>query len=57
MNANMILNYTPIYIYIMSSIQLFIGFFIAFSLGQILTLRIREITYYFFSFFLLLLSM
>ena len=54
MNANMILNYTPIYIYIMASIQLFIGFFIAFSLGQILTLRIREITYYFFSFFLLI---
>ena len=55
MNLNQIFNYTPAYVYILASVQLFIGFSLTFSLGQILTLRIREITYYFLSFFFLLL--
>ena len=54
MNLNEIFNYTPAYVYILASVQLFIGFSLTFSLGQILTLRIREITYYFLSFFFLL---
>ena len=55
MNLNEIFNYTPIYIYILASVQLFIGFSFTFSLGQTLTLRIREITYYFLNFLFLLL--
>lgn len=54
MNLNEIFDYTPLYIYIMASVQLFIGFSFTFAFGQILSLRVREITYYFLSFFLLL---
>lgn len=54
MSLNEIFDYTPLYIYVMASVQLFIGFSFTFAFGQILALRVREITYYFFSFFLLL---
>lgn len=54
MNLNHIFNYTPVYIYVLASIQLFIGFSFTFSFGQILPLRTREITYYLCSFLFLL---
>lgn len=54
MNLNYIFNYTPVYIYVMASMQLFIGFSLTFSFGQILPLRTREVTYYLCSFLFLL---
>ena len=54
MDLNTFFNYTPIYVYVMASLQLFIGFSLIFSLGQLLSLRTREITYYLAGFLFLL---
>lgn len=53
MTLNQMFDFTPAYVYIVASVQLFIGFSLCFAIGQILPLRIREFMYYLFSFFLL----
>lgn len=53
MTLNQIFNFTPLYIYIVATVQLFIGFSLCFAIGQILSLHVRELTYYLFSFLFL----
>lgn len=53
MTLNQMFDFTPVYVYIVASVQLFIGFFLCFAIGQILPLRIREFMYYLFSFLFL----
>lgn len=50
MTLNQMFDFTPVYIYIVAAVQLFIGFSLSFAIGQILPLRIREFMYYLFSF-------
>ena len=42
MTLNQMFDFTPVYIYIVAAVQLFIGFSLSFAIGQILPLRIRE---------------
>lgn len=53
MTLNQMFDFTPVYIYIVAAVQLFIGFSLNFAIGQILPLRIREFMYYLFSFLFL----
>lgn len=53
MTLNQMFDFTPVYIYIVAAVQLFIGFSLSFAIGQILPLRIREFMYYLFSFLFL----
>ena len=53
MTLNQMFDFTPAYVYIVASVQLFIGFSLCFAIGQILPLRIREFMYYLFSFLFL----
>ena len=53
MTLNQVFHFTPLYIYIVASVQLFIGFSLCFAIGQILSLHVRELTYYLFSFLFL----
>ena len=48
MTLNQMFDFTPVYIYIVAAVQLFIGFSLSFAIGQILPLRIREFMYYLF---------
>ena len=45
MTLNQMFDFTPVYIYIVAAVQLFIGFSLSFAIGQILPLRIREFMY------------
>lgn len=51
MTLNQMFDFTPVYIYIVAAVQLFIGFSLSFAIGQILPLRIREFMYYLLVFF------
>lgn len=53
MTLNQMFDFTPVYIYIVAAVQLFIGFSLSLAIGQILPLRIREFMYYLFSFLFL----
>lgn len=53
MTLNQMFDFTPVYVYIVASVQLFIGFSLCFAIGQILPLRIREFMYYLYSFLFL----
>ncbi len=53
MTLNQMFDFTPAYVYIVASVQLFIGFSLCFAIGQILPLRIREFMYYLVSFLFL----
>ena len=54
MILNQVFHLTPLYVYIVASVQLFIGFSLCFAIGQILPLQVREFTYYLCSFGFLL---